>query len=303
MYLGYQPVRTGLDNGYSGEKPIGRGDPHFGLTLGKFYVSGFSSALSNDQSSFIFLKTIGNDLELHFELAQDIDMLGGDTSKTINSDDGGYDKYFEISPTFFGRGTLIVRHTDYQNNTKEPQIYTDFLSAKMTGKADTVISLSEEGDYEVSLDYEIKNTNRILGTKVTKTDYSNYKLFFRFAVRNGNCMVFPRDIETREELKNAAVTANGFYLDLAYSRYLDINVQRSELNESSAGVTEDIRFNRPAKDGEKYTDEGIYTITVKNHYTGEETTKTICVGTDERLINYVSQGLSVEQIIKAIENH
>lgn len=29
----------------------------------------------------------------------------------------------------------------------------------------------------------------------------------------GNCMVFPFDIETREELKNAAFTVNGFYLD------------------------------------------------------------------------------------------
>ena len=114
MYLGYQPVRTGLDNGYSGEKSIGRGDPHFGLTLGKFYVSGFTCALSNDQSNFIFLKTVGDNLELHFELVQDIDMLGGDTSITINPDDGGYDKYFGISPTYFGRGTLLTRQLNIQ---------------------------------------------------------------------------------------------------------------------------------------------------------------------------------------------
>ena len=29
------------------------------------------------------------------------------------------------------------------------------------------------------------------------------------------------------------------------------------------GLTEDVRFNRPARDGDQYTDEGIYTITVR----------------------------------------
>lgn len=302
MYLGYTVQKTGLDNGYSGEREIGRGDPHFGLSIGKFYISGFTSAISPDNSNFIFLKTTGDNVELHFELTQDIDMLGGDTFVTIASDNGGYDKYFGIAPTYFGRGTLIIRHTDYQNNPGQPQIYTDYLSAKMSGEADTVISLNEEGDYEVALDYEINQQYYLLNTQIVKSKNTNYRLFFKFSVRNGNCMVFPFDAATGEELKNTSVTSNGFYLDLAYSRYLDINVKRSLLVNGSSGITEDIRFNKPASDGEQYTQEGIYTITVKNRYTDEQTVKTLYVGTDAQYSEYISQGMTIEQIIQALQS-
>ena len=301
IYLGYEVQKTGLDNGYVGNKEIGRDDPHFGLSIGKFYVSGFTSAMSMDQSDFIFLKTVGDNLELHFELTEDIDMLGGDTFVTINSDDGGYDKYFGISPTYFGRGTLIVRHTDYQNNPGTPQVYTDYLSGKMSGDANTIVSINEEGDYEIALDYEITESYYVLGTKVTNSCNTDYRIFFRFSVRNGNCMVFPFDASTGEELTNASATPNGFYLDLAYSRYLDIRIKRSLLVQQGSNYTEDVRFNRPASDGELYTQEGIYTITAANQYTGEQTVKTIYVGNDAQYIDYVSRGLSVEQILQALE--
>ena len=300
MYLGYSAEKTGLDNGYYNTLEIGKDDPHFGLSIGKFYISGFTGVTSKDGEHFIFLKTVGDDVELHFELAQDIDMIGGDTSVTINQDTGGYDRQFGISPSNFGRGTLIVRFTDYQNNTGEPQVYTDYLAAKSTGSADTVIALNEEGDYEVALDYEIKKDSRILGTAATTSTFTNYRIHFVFSVRNGNCMVFPFDLVTGEELRNTAIAPNGFKLDLAYSRYLTINVKLSTLTEGAQGVVEDIRFNRPARDGEEYTQEGIYTITVQNEYTEQETTKTLYVGSDESLIDYVTQGFSLEQIIKEL---
>ena len=298
MYLGYPVVKTGLDNGYHNTLDIGKEDPHFGLSIGKFYISGFTSVTSTDGEHFIFLKTVGDDVELHFELAQDIDMIGGDTSLTINQDNGGYDRQFGVSPTDFGRGTLIVRFTDYQNNTGEPQVYTDYLAAKSTGTADTVISLNEEGDYEVALDYEVKKDTRVLGTAATTSSFTNYRIHFIFSVRNGNCMVFPFDITTGEELKNTAITPNGFRLDLARSRFLTINVTLSALTQGASGIVEDVRFNRPARDGEEYTREGIYTITVQNEYTGQETVKTLYVGSDNRLIDYVTQGFTLEQIIQ-----
>ena len=298
MYLGYPAVKTGLDNGYHNVLEIGKNDPHFGLSIGKFYVSGFTGVTSADGEHFIFLKTVGDNVELHFELTQDINMLGGDTFVKINPDVGGYDRQFEIAPTDFGRGTLIVRFTDYQNHTGEPQIYTDFLGAKSTGTADTVISLNEEGDYEIALDYEIRQDHYILGTAATNSTYANYRIHFTFSVRNGNCMVFPFDLKTGAELGNTAIAPDGFKLDLAYSRFLAINVKRSVLVEGASGVTEDIRFNRPARDGETYDQEGIYTITVQNEYTGQETTKTLYVGTDEKLIDYVSQGYSLNQILQ-----
>ncbi len=258
MYLGYPVVKTGLDNGYYNVLEIGKDDPHFGISIGKFYVSGFSGVTSQDGEHFIFLKTVGDDVQLHFELTQDIDMLGGDTAVTINPDVGDYDKQMGVAPTDFGRGTLIVRFTDYQNNTGEPQVYTDFLSAKESGTAHTVISLNEEGDYEAVLDYEIRKDTRILGTAATTSACTNYRIHFIFSVRNGNCMVFPFDLATGEELKNTSIAPNGFKLDLAYSRYLTINVNLSTLTEGAAGTVKDIRFNRPARDGEEYTQEGIY---------------------------------------------
>ena len=298
MYLGYPAVKTGLDNGYHNELEIGKDDPHFGLTLGKFYVSGFTGVTSQDGGHFVFLKTVGDDVELHFELTQDIDMLGNDTFVTINQDVGGYDRQLGVSPTDFGRGTLIVRFTDYQNKTGEPQIYTDYLSAKQQGTADTVISLNEEGDYEVALDYEIKKDSYVLGTAMTNSSYTDYRIHFTFSVRNGNCMVFPFDLTTGEELKNTSIAPNGFKLDLAYSRYLNIHVKLSTLTQGAAGIVEDVRFNRPARDGEAYQQEGIYTITVQNEYTGQETTKTLYVGNDPKLIDYVNQGFGLEQILQ-----
>lgn len=40
MYLGYAVEKTGLDNGYYNTLEIGKDDPHFGLSIGKFYISG-----------------------------------------------------------------------------------------------------------------------------------------------------------------------------------------------------------------------------------------------------------------------
>ena len=296
MYLGYPVNKTELNNGYYGKLEIGKDDPHFGLSIGKFYISGFTGVTSQDGEHFIFLKTVGDNVELHFELTQDIDMLGGDTTVMINQDNGGYDKQFEVLPTDFGRGTLIVRFTDYQNNTGKPQVYTDFLAAKATGSANTVISLNEEGDYEVALDYEIKKDTRILGTAATTSAFSNYQIHFTFSVRNGNCMIYPFDAVTGAELQNTSIAENGFYLDLARSRYLDINVSRSIIVEGVAGLTEDERFNRPAKDGDQYTGEGIYTISVHNRYTDQSTVKTIFVGSSELLQEYVANGFSIDRL-------
>ena len=109
-------------------------------------------------------------------------------------------------------------------------------------------------------------------------------------------MVFPFDTQTGEELTNTAITENGFYLDLAKSRYLDINIRKEMLAEGADGLVEDVRFNRPAKDGDCYTDEGIYTITVSNRYTNQQTIKKIYVGTNKILKAYMVTGLSIEEI-------
>jgi len=292
FYFAADTVNTGMDNGYSKSNEITGNDIHFGWRMGQFFMSGFTRNMENDDGDPLFIKVVGDSITLWFELEQDIDQLNGNAKLSVNSDDNGYDQYFGVQKTDFGRGTLVIRHANYQNLKTDPLIYTDYLLAKGTTAANTKVVINEEGDYEVALNYEIKDDEL---THI-RNKYGNYRVFFRFSVRNGNCMVYPFDVVTGAELQNTAVTENGFYLDLARSRYLDINVKRSVLVDNGAGVVEDERFNRPAKDGDQYTQEGIYTISVSNRYTGESTVKTIFVGSDELLQEYIANGFSMDRL-------
>jgi len=294
-YLG-ESVKTGWDNGYVGSEKIKEGDLHFNWKIGEFFVTGFTSVADKDAEIPVFLKNVNDKVKLVFRLEQNIDKLNGNEQLTISEDSNGRDEYFSIPKTDFQRGALIIRKTDYTNSKNDPVVYTDYLHATASKDADTQVELCEEGDYEVALDYEIKNDPRKVFDISIIPEFSNYRIFFRFSVRNGNCMVYPFDVKNKSELSNTAVTENGFYLDLANSRYLNINIKKEVLNEGANGLIEDVRFNRPAKDGEQYTDEGIYTITVSNQYTGQLTTKKIYVGTDDVLKAVAATGLSVKEV-------
>ena len=276
-------VNTGKDTGYSGSDTVDLEDPHYGWDIGTFFVNGYTREVVEEDGSSIFLKNVGDRVTLWFSLEQELDQLNGDDNLAISEDTNGYDKEFEIDQTNFGRGTLIISYTDYQGVVHEPVIYTNYLAANARTGADTRVQLFEEGDYEISLDYEIIDDPRKIGSLSVLPSYTNYKIRFSFSIRNGNCMVYPFDTETGMELSERAITENGFRLDMAKSRYLTIDVTKSVLKVSDDGsIVEDIRFNRPAKDGETYTEEGIYTFTVKNLYTdGEPTTKTIFVGSNK----------------------
>lgn len=289
-YFSQDPVKAGFNNGYSKAETIDGKDAHFGWRMGRFFMSGFTRVNGEGGDNPLFIKTLGDTLTLWFDLEQDIDSLNGNEKLSVGEDDNGYDESFGVPKTNFGRGTLIVRHTDYQNSKSDPLIYTDYLLAKGTSGADTKVVLQEEGDYEVALDYELQDDD----IKHIASKFGDYRVLLKFSIRNGNCMVYPFDVLTGEELQNTAITENGFSLDLARSRYLDINVKRSVMVEGASGIVEDERFNRPAKDGDQYTQEGIYTISVSNRYTGESTTKTIFVGTDELLDEYIANGFSEE---------
>ena len=267
------------NNGYAGgSSTLDLKDPHYGWTLGRFFVSGYTRATKDDTGTPVFLKTVGDKITLWFNLQQDINKLSGDESLSIADDDKGYDKYFQIEKTDMGRGTLIIRYTDEKGVPHTPEIYTNYLEANATTSADTVVRLFEEGDYEVSLDYKIKSVPRkVVGIEVIP-EYYDYHIPFSFSVRNGNCMVYPFDVKTGQELTDESITVNGFKLDMAKSRYLTIDVKYARVTPGANGYVEDVRFNRPAKDGDSYTDEGIYTFSVKNLYTGESTTKKLYVG-------------------------
>ena len=274
-------VFAGHDKGFSEKNEIKVDDLHYGWDLGSFFVSGYTEKNDDANGEPIFLKNLGDKVTLTFNLAQDIGRLNNRDDLKVNGDTNGYDQYFETPKTDFGRGTLIIRYTDHEGIKHDPVIYTNYLEALSSPGADTVVRMFEEGDYEVALDYELMRSAIV-------PEYKDYRIAFNFKIRNGNCMVYPFDATTKAELTDSSVTQNGFYLDLARSRYLKINVTRAVWTKGATGYTEDVRFNRPAKDGEQYTDEGIYTIEVSNPSTGKETTKKIYVGTDSVLLAYMN---------------
>lgn len=281
-------VRVGKHEGYSGEKSRDRGDPHYGWDLGNFYVSGYTAKTQGSSGDMVFLKNVGDTVTLWFRLDQNIDALNGDEDLRITADNNGYDQQFQTMPMDLGRGALIIRYTDHNNNPKTVT-YTDYLAANVSVGADTKVQMFEEGDYEVALDYEVTEDKLIDAV-------GHYRIYFKFSVRNGNCMVYPFDVTTGSELTNSSMTPNGFRLDLAKSLYLDVTLKREVLRDSADGLTEDTRFNGPAKDGATYTEEGIYTITAHNQYTDVTTAKKIYVGTNNILKAYMTTGYSIPEI-------
>ena len=290
FYIG-TAVNAGLDTGYNETNEFSRDDWHFGWNLGQFIISGYTSETKNAQGHPVLLKTADDQIKLTFRLDQNLDALNGNENLKVNADTDGYNQHFGIDRTDFGRGTLII----HQNATGEPQIYTNYLEGIEQG-AETEVVFLEEGNYEVQLDYEVRNDPRKVGPVSLVPEYANYKIDFYFEVRNGNCMVFPFDLATHSELSNEAYAPNGFYLDLAKSRYLNINIRKELLAAGSNGLVEDTRFNGPARDGDEYTEEGIYTITASNPSTGQETVKKIYVGNDPVLKCYAVTGLPIETI-------
>lgn len=288
-------VNAGKDTGYAEATPIGKDDPHWDWSLGTFYLSDYTRQIEDENGDPLFLKNAGDTVTLWFALEQDINCLNGNEKLTIAEDKNGFDQQLGVAQQDFGRGMLIVKHTDYLNHSTVTT-YRDFLAAEDSTTANTEITVLEEGDYEVALDYEIRETRLNLFGWKPLSAYHNYRISFKFSVRNGNTMIFPRDVKTGAELINEAITENGFTLDLAKSRYLNIDIKKEILLEGTTGLVEDVRFNKPAQDGSQYTDEGIYTITVTNRYTDQQTTKMIYVGTNDILKAYVVTGLSLQDI-------
>lgn len=301
-YLG-EAVNAGLDTGYSKDDAIGKDDIHYSWELGRFLISGYTR-VSDDDGTPVFLKNVGDEITLSFNLQQDIDQLNGNSDVTIDKDPNGYDQRFGVPQQDFGRGALIIRYTDYQNNKHDPDIYTNYLEG-VSKDADTVVKTFEEGDYEVVLDYSIRNVNhgRLPWVNVEIfPGVTDYTMRFEFKVRNGNCMVYPFDMKTGDELANTAFTENGFRLDLARSRYLDIDVKKEILADNGEELVSDTRFNKPAKDGEEFTDEGVYIFTVTNRYTGQSIKKMIYVGKDPVLKAHATTGKPVSEIKSMLDD-
>lgn len=289
-------VNAGLDTGYTESSQIDKDDPHFGWSLGSFMVSGFSGVIEGEVPTF--LKNAGDDVRLSFRLDQNIEALNGNDSIVIAEDTKGYDKYFGIPESNFGRGMLIVQRTDYQNDTQDPILFKDYLAGLTVG-SNTDVDLFDEGDYDVALDYEIKSPG-LLGNPLFPT-FNNYRIHFKFKVRNSNAMVFLLDSATGNELFSGSSTPNGFRLDLGGSHYLKVNIRKELLSKTGEELVEDTKFNKTVNDGAVFTEPGIYTVTITNPNTSDEpTVKRICVGSDGLLMASVANSISIDEVKAAL---
>ena len=286
--------RVDSQDGFSNPVLIKSNDPHIDWSVGKFYVSGYTD-VRRDGDVPVFLKVPGDRAALWFHLEQELDRCNGRTDIKVNYISSGSDIYFG-TPTIddFGRGALIIRKTDSKNQKKR-QIYTNYLEASATVGANTRVDLFEEGDYEVALDYQLHYDKPfVFGTTTTKT--ITYRIFFKFKVRNGDISAFLRDVDTDKFITNANIAEHGFYIDVANSQYLNLSIKREVLTESLDGLVEDTKFSGVAKEGRHYTEEGIYTVTVKNLATGDHLVKRVYVGNRDILLAHMTSGLSISEI-------
>ncbi|WP_022754246.1 hypothetical protein [Butyrivibrio fibrisolvens] len=266
-------TKTEEDKGYTGKEEETIDDPHYGWNLGDFTINGYTAKDTNGDNTPVFLKNVGDQVTLWFTLNQDINKLNGNSNLFINEDTKGWDEYFGIQQTNFKKGTLIIRQTDAEGADKDPVIFINYLEANTRTGADTKVKLFEEGDYEVALDYEIKDTGPI------PDSVTDYRVYFKFKIRNSNCNIYLFDTVTQNELADRANTENGFRLDYANSKYLDVYVEYKAINFNGTSYSEDTRGNKSAKNGSQYVDEGIYIISVQHDYNNSRTTdKTIYVG-------------------------
>ena len=276
-------IKTTHDQGYYWIEDIDNGDPHYGWGLGRFYIKGYTSMVTDKDGIPVFLKNVGDELELGFELETDIDALHGDKNIKVNEDTNGYDQAFEIDQTNFGRGCLIVQEIDYKNDPHKPVIYTDYLTAVKNKTANTKVKPFGEGDYVIALDYEIRFP-RFPGSA-----YNDYTISTAFKIRNSNCMIFLYNLgENQDEITNGAVAENGFRIDYKNSYFLTVNITKQILVDNDGILTLDTRSCKAAADGREYTDEGLYTITVTNEYTEQTVTKQVSVGQNKVLNVYAA---------------
>ena len=286
-------TNTGKDNGFSEQNAITSSDPHYGWKIGEFTLQGYTNT-ADYQGEEYFLKNLGDVITLNFNLEQDINSLDGNSALSISEDHNGSDQYFQVEKTNFKHGALIVRFTDFQGKKTDPIIYINYLAAYARTGADTRIQFFEEGDYEVALDYEIKDSTGI-------DSYTNYRMFFTFKIRNGNNMVYVFDNGNGSQLADKAWTTTGFTIDTANSHYLTVTVEKYAIVDGVGGKKQDLSWSRTANDGNSYTESGIYVVTVSNRYQpGGDVSKTFYVGDDPYVEAMAITGKSLDQIVNLV---
>lgn len=278
MYDG-STVNAGKDKGYSGSDKITSKDIHYNWSLGSFFMTGYTEVMK-EGSIPVFLVNPDDEIILSYKLKQNIDRLNNDEDLSIWEDENGYDTAFQIEKTNFGRGALFVKFTNYKNQSRVIP-HLNYLEAVKNKSSKANVSNLEEGDYEIALDYEISKK----AFPVRK--YYNYRTTCKFKIRNSSCMIYLKDVDSNNMFSNYSVAENGFSLKYT-SFYQRIVVKREALTNNGNGYALTPMQCRAASDGAKYTDPGIYTVTVKNVYTNEELEMVVAVGQDPLTNAYVT---------------
>lgn len=285
IYAKESAIDTGFNNGFSGNNKIIQGNPHFGLNLGYFMMSGYTERKDTADGP-VFIKTPGDNLILWFVLTDDLDALKGDKNIFVVNIEKGADVEFGIENKKFGRGTLLIKHIEADNWVNIDTPYTDYLAAHEDTGANTKYEINEEGTYEIALDYRIGAKKKVV--LMPKTDYHDYRLRFSFKVQNGSGMFFLYDLNSGSEIQDYSRIEDGFRVDLKHSHALSIYVKRYELNQIGTGL--DVRNPVIASDGSEFDTIGYYEITVTNKSTGREMTKHLFIGNTNDLEEYKLTG-------------
>lgn len=297
-------IKVKKNSGYrlDQEEEIDRNDPHYGWELGSFIVKGFTSR-KEERKEDVFFKNYGDRVRLYFNLEQDINALNKNKDLYIYEDNGGYDYNFQINRTNLKHGVLIVQHTDSQRNKTEPLIYVDFLEALTHTGSDTVIDLFEEGDYEVTLDYKI-------GEKGLVDTTYDYKINFKFKIRNGNCRAYALDSKSNKVLNDKDFVSSGFKIDLRESKYLECVIEYYTVNIQHIPY-DNIRLEPKGPqvftDGSMFKEPGKYVLTIKNPIAFDENqTIELYVGGDTEKDIYLKalsrNVYSLDEINKLLES-
>ena len=286
-FFDVDPVNAGSSGGgYKEKNAISSKDPHSGWKLGRFIIAGFT-----EETNGVYLKTLGDDITLTFELYQDINELNGNSKMSIADDSKAVDVPFNYNEksSAFGAGALLIQHEDFRHNKTPIHPYENYLRSCYSYLANTIIEINEEGTYNVALDYLVKDSS--FGGKTT-----GYRINFSFKVKNGDGIAFLRDVETTSELQNYSTTENGFMVDLAKSHSVKVHITRKDI--SINGKALDVRQDKPASDGERFTKPGYYIIEMKNTETGKTVTKYIFVGSQADLREYMQVAPELGQFVK-----
>lgn len=286
-------------NGYTDEEEIKNNDSHYGWDIGNFFVSGYTTSITDTSGTPIFLKNQSDKISLWFKLTQDINKLNEKKSLKIIEDEG-YDQYFETKKMDLGKGALFVRYTDYENVKHESKVYTNFLEANAIMGSNQRIQYLGEGDYEVALDYALKDSKKkVLGVFGNNEFY--YRIYFKFSVRNADSNIRLYDLEDNSKLKTNGFTESGFKMNQSLSRYLDVEVKHEVYNAEENTFTEDKNLKKNAKNGGEYTDEGFYLIKAKNRYTDSQTNRIVYVGKNAFLQECAASGMKPDEIVQYVK--